>query len=319
MLIVASAARAHDADIIYATLKHADGPGVLEELLTLTAPTLAMLAPLDADGDGALSQADLDAKTKALEAGVWDDLPLTAGGLACERLETRALLRDGFIELDAKFRCGEGALHQDFRILRVLPTNYRVVLGSQLDGEGGARGFAQGSLTAINLPRPPAPGAWDAGQFSSGFDEGARRVLSLDGLGALAGVLLAIGAWRRGLLALGLVAVSVVASSFVAGQWLGPTAVLALVAFGAAASKETPLVLGALVGLALGARGGGGAWPLSLGLGLGSLVAVVPLGVCALAVGVMLRRRPGVLRVARWAPVVCVLVGAVLGASRLSW
>jgi hypothetical protein len=319
LVLSAGLCEAHDADIIYALVKPGGGPGVLDETLTLTGPTLGLLAPMDADGDGALSQADLDAKTRALEIGIWDELPLTAGGQPCARTATRAVLREGFVELDARFDCRSGALHQDFRILRVLPANYRVVLGSQFDGEGGSRGFAQGSLTAISIPRPAEPGQWDAGRFQDGFAEGAHRGLSLEAMGALAALLLALGHWRRGLLALGLTLGVTAIASALPGQWLGPSAVLVLVATGAAASQKPPLVLAAILGMAMGSRGGGGVWPSVLGLALGSVAVLAVTGPVIIAVSVVVVRRPRLLRVARWVPWVCVLVGVGLGATRLSW
>ncbi len=319
VVLTAAAARAHDADLIYVLVTPGDAPGVLIERVTLTFATLSMLAPVDADGDQALSQEDLDAKQKALSAGVWDEMPLGAGGKGCERLDARAFLREGFVELVGRFRCGEGELRQDFRILRVLPANYRVVLGSQLDGEGRGRGFAQGSLTAITVPRPPPPGSWDAAGFRAGFDAGLRRLLTLVALGALGAVLGAGRAWRRGLVALALLVGTMAVGSWFPGEWLGPTAVLVLVAIGAAAAKDPPLVLAGLLGAALGARGGGGAWPAVLGLAAGASLVIGVSGVVALALGVMLRRRPRVFRGARWAPVVAALAGAGLGLSRLSW
>ena len=318
-VLCAAAAWAHDADVVYVLLSPGGPPGVLTETVTLTAATLSMLAPLDADGDHLLSQGDLDAKDRALQAGVWDEMPLTAAGQRCERLDTGAFLRDGFLELRGHFRCAQGELRQDFRFLRVLPANYRVVLGSQLDGEGSGRGFAQGSLTTITVPRPPPPGSWDEARFRAAFEAGVGRGLSPEAWGALFAVLLSMAAWRRGLLGLGLGLLSLALFSGVAGGWVAPTAVLLLVAVGGAATKAPPLVLAAICGAALGARGGGGAWPSVLGVAAGSVLVLAPAGLVALALGVMLRRRPRVFRLARWVPVVCVLVGAWWGRSRLSW
>ncbi|MFZ5439145.1 MAG: HupE/UreJ family protein, partial [Myxococcota bacterium] len=191
VLLVAGVASAHDADVVYVLAKQ--GPGRLVETVTLTGASLALLVPIDADGDALLTQADLDAKQKALRIGVWDEMPLSAGGRRCAVLETRAWLREGFVELEGTFDCGEGELRQDFRFLRVLPANYRVVLGSQLEGEAAGRGFAQGSMTSVTVPRPPPPGAWDGSQFRAGFDGGVRRGLSLLGGLMLLGVLLGAG------------------------------------------------------------------------------------------------------------------------------
>ncbi|MDP1824533.1 MAG: hypothetical protein Q8L48_14860 [Archangium sp.] len=319
-------ARAHDADVIYALVKHGGQPGVLVESVTLTPATLAFLAPLDADGDGALSQADLDAKHKALEVGFWDEVPLVAAGKRCGLLEAKASLREGFVELVGQFNCGEGELRQDFRILRVLPTNYRVVLGSQLDGEApstslgvtGARSFAQGSLTTIAVPRPPAPGAWDAAGFRRELAQGVTRGLSIEVLAALFGVLLAIGAWRRGLIGAALILLGAALGSWASLDWWPPTILMLLVLGGAAAFKSPPLIVPALLGLAIGTREGGGPWPACLGLGAGTAVVLLFASPIALAVGVMLQRRPRALRVVRWVPLL-VGVGAVVVHARLSW
>ena len=311
-------ARAHDADVIYALVRHGGQPGVLAESVTLTPATLSFLAPLDADGDGALSQADLDAKHKALKAGFWDDVPLVAGGKPCELLEARALLREGFVELVGQFRCGEGELRQDFKILRVLPTNYRVVLGSQLDGEARGRGFAQGSLTTVPVPRPPVPGAWDPSGFRRALDQGVQRGLSVEVLAALLGVLLAIGVWRRGLLAAALIGLAAVLGSVASLDWWPPTILMLLVLGGSAAFRSPPLIVPVLLGLAIGLREGGGPWPVCLGLGLGTLLVLLFAAPVALAAGVMLQRRPRVVRVVRWVPLL-VGVGAVVVHARLSW
>ncbi|MBS1151977.1 MAG: hypothetical protein H6Q89_3675, partial [Myxococcaceae bacterium] len=162
LLLLAPTAWAHDADVVYVMLADAPG-GQLEEHLTLTASTLSLLAPIDADRDGSLSQADLDARAGAISAGVWEQLPLAGGvggaGRPCVRSAERALLREGYVELSARFDCPEGPLSQDFRILRVLTTNYRVVLGRQGDGETG-RAFAQGNVQRLVVraePVAPAP------------------------------------------------------------------------------------------------------------------------------------------------------------------
>jgi hypothetical protein len=320
-------ARAHDADVIYALVRHGGQPGGLAESVTLTPATLSFLAPLDADGDGALSQGDLDAKHKALKAGFWDEVPLVAGGKPCELLEARAFLREGFVELVGQFRCGEGELRQDFTILRVLPTNYRVVLGSQLDGEARGRGFAQGSLTTIPVPRPPVPGAWDPAGFRRALDQGVQRGLSVEVLAALMGVLLAFtsrgasspfGAWRRGLLAAALIMLPAALGSWASLDWWPPTILMLLVMGGVAAFKSPPLIVPGLLGLAIGLREGGGPWPSCLGLGAGTALVLLIASPVALAVGVMLQRRPRVVRVVRWVPLLAG-VSAVVVHARLSW
>ena len=317
VLLKGLAAQAHDADVISVLVNQGAPPEVLVESVTLTGATLALLAPLDADGDGLLSQGDLDAKGKALRAGFWDEVPLIAAGKPCTLLETRAWLREGFVELQGELRCGEGELRQDFKILRVLPANYRVVLGSQLDGEGRGRGFAQGSLTTIPVPRPPAPASWDAGAFRRALDEGLQRGLSAEVLAALFAVMLALGAWRKGLVAGALVLLAVAAASFMSLDWWPPTVLMLLIAT-ACGWKIPPLIVPLLLGAAIGAREGGGAWPGGLGLASGTLVVLVFASPVALSLGVMLQRRPKVLRVVRWAPMV-VVMAAMASRARLSW
>lgn len=324
-LLWALSARAHDADVIYVLVQHGSQPGVLVETVTLTFATLGYLAPLDADGDSVLSQGDLDAKTKALRAGFWDDVPLAAQGRPCELFEPRALLREGFVELQGQFRCGEGELRQDFRILRVLPANYRVVLGSQLDGEGEGRapstglgtGFAQGSMTTISLPRPPPPGSWDGAGFRRALDQGIARGLSLEVLAALLSILIALGAWRRGMGATGLVIAGVLAGSGASLGWWPPMILLFLIA-GGAALRTPPLIVPLLLGAAIGLREGGDGLSASVGQGVGTALVLLLASPVALAAGVMLQRRPRLLRVARWVPVLLVALSLGLRA-RLSW
>ncbi len=317
VLLRGLAAQAHDADVIYVLVKQGPRAELLEESVTLTGASLAFLAPLDADGDGLLSQGDLDAKKKALRAGFWDEAALTAAGQACALLETSALLREGFVELQAELRCDEGALRQDFKILRVLPANYRVVLGSQLDGEGQGRGFAQGSLTTIPVPRPPAKGSWDAGAYRRALGQGLQKGLSAEVLAALFAVMLALGAWRKGLVASGLVLVAVAAGSFAPLDWWPPTVLLLLIA-AASAWKVPPMIVPVLLGAAIGAREGGGGWSGSVGLAAGTLLVLGFASPVALAVGVMAQRRPRLLKVARWAPMLVVLA-AMAARARLSW
>lgn len=318
VLVCALPARAHDADVIYVLVRHGAQADFLVETVTLTGASLALLAPLDADGDQLLTQGDLDAKTKALKAGFWDEVPLTAGGQPCALLEAKAFLREGFVELQAELRCApEGALRQDFKILRVLPTNYRVVLGSQLDGEGQGRGFAQGSLSTIPIPRPLPPGAWDAAAFRRAIDQGVRRAFSPEVLAALFAVLLALGAWRKGLLAAALILAGVVAGSFGALPW-GPPTILLILITGASGWKAPPLIVPALLGVAVGLREGGSSWTESLGLGLGSALVLAFASPVATAVGVMLQRRPKALARLRWLPLAIAVV-AVAAHVRLSW
>ncbi|NVJ28803.1 HupE/UreJ family protein, partial [Myxococcus sp. AM011] len=151
--LLSSAASAHDADILYTQVRRA-GPAEAEvrQVVTLTASTLGLLVPADADGDGTVSQADLDARRPALEVGVWDAMPLTAGGQPCTRTSHTALLRQTFVELSATFTCPKGALQQRYTVLSVLPAGYRVILGSAVDGELPGALFADATQPSLAIP-----------------------------------------------------------------------------------------------------------------------------------------------------------------------
>jgi len=303
VVTLAGAAIAHDADLLYARLEQGAGPGFLDEVITLTASTLAQLGPFDVDADGVISQADLDASQDALRAGVWDEVPLTAAGAPCRREREHARLDEGFITLEATFRCGEGELRQDFKVLRVLPTNYRVVLGSQLDGERGRR-YAQGQFTALEISRPHPRGALDAERVSAGFDAGLKGLFALDTFSLLGLLFLTAGSFRHaaqrafaivlGALA-ALAGVSLIPLSVVAS---GATLVLG-VRPGLAARWAALVALGLGVSLALRAGHGG------LAAGMGFWLSVLAL--CPVLVGVLtplgriLARRPAAQRRVRLA------------------
>jgi hypothetical protein len=157
LVLVAGSAGAHDADIIYAQARRVSpgGPEVRERL-TLTAGTLALLLPADVDGDGAITQAELDARRAALEVGLWDAVPLIAGGTPCARQAHEARVREGFIELTATFFCPAGPLRQTFTVLSLLPANYKVVVGAFGDGEGGAL-FADAVHPTVDFTEGQAP------------------------------------------------------------------------------------------------------------------------------------------------------------------
>ncbi len=147
----AAPALAHDADVIFVEARD-DADGTVEERLTLTANTLVALAPVDGDRDGLVTPEELERAGPAIAAGVWDDMPLFASGVACGRLASQARLAEGFVELQAKFTCGPGALSQTFKLLLVLPQNYRVVVGTQAEGERDRQAFAR-PLISGEIPR----------------------------------------------------------------------------------------------------------------------------------------------------------------------
>lgn len=157
LLLTSAAAFAHDADIIYAQVQRTAGSAEVVEILTMTPGTLLLLAPVDENRDGAISGAELRARTDAIAAGVWESLPMSAGGIGCSRIAEQARIKETYLELRARFRCSEGELVQHFRVLSVLPRNYKVVLGTFVDGEAGQR-FAQGNEQMLVLDEPGARG-----------------------------------------------------------------------------------------------------------------------------------------------------------------
>ncbi len=99
------------------------------ETVTMTADTLALLAPVDADGDGELTQGDLDARADAIRLGVWEQAKLAP----CTRSGERASIEPGYVALIATYQCpADGELSQEFKWLMVLPPNYRVLFGNQI-------------------------------------------------------------------------------------------------------------------------------------------------------------------------------------------
>ncbi|HEX5745750.1 MAG TPA: HupE/UreJ family protein [Archangium sp.] len=205
LLVVAGSASAHDADILYAQLWRpvAGGPEV-HERITLTAGTLALLIPADADGDGVLTQADLDARAPALAVGIWDAVPLSAGGQPCTRTHTNARARASFVELNATFQCAPGELRQRFSLLSVLPSQYKVVLGSYVQGEQGQR-FADASQpTLIVSEGVSGPGQPERARASGLLDWVGLGLVhifgGIDHLAFLLALLLVGGSFRRVLL-----------------------------------------------------------------------------------------------------------------------
>ena len=298
-LLAAGSARAHDADIIYVLLTDAAGGG-LEEVVTLTAGTLSQLAPVDADADGALSQADLDARTAAINAGVWDQMTLEAD-VPCVRSGERAILRDGFVELVARFACAPGPLSQDFRILRVLTSNYRVVLGQQLDGEGG-RDFAQGNVQKLILrPRPLQDSTGAAPELR--FPGGLVSPLALPGLTLvlLLSWLLSASLWAAGA-RLGVLLAGLLTAGLLAPLWVPPALFTGIgagltgagIALWVLARSPRALPVWSLGVLALVEGFSGGA--RTLGFQGGRLLALVGLAAVGVPIARIIGRRPALKR-----------------------
>ncbi|MDP3234298.1 MAG: hypothetical protein Q8S33_21155 [Myxococcales bacterium] len=322
VLLVTFPARAHDADVLYARLE--PGPaGTLIEIVTLTNASLALLAPVDANDDGVLTQADLDARADALKAGVWSDMPLSVGGVACTRSDEAAQLEDGFVALTASWRCPEeGDLRQDFKVLRVLPTNYRVVLGSQLDGERGRR-FAQGVFTALEVPRPKAPGLFDGDRLRRGLEQGVRDNGVVEALAALLLIFLTArgvrgGGLRVALLMLGACVVFSGSAALLAGPVTLSLGVLMLVFLPPGAGPGRLLVVApVLVGIGLGLRSRLSAFGDGLGWLCGLLLLAVVLLAGGIPMGDILQRRARLFLVVKLVLVAVVLVSAGLRALRL--
>ncbi|WP_224248947.1 HupE/UreJ family protein [Hyalangium gracile] len=214
LVLAVGVAHAHDADIIYARVQRsqASGPEV-RAVLTMTGSTLSLLLPADADGNGSVSQADLDARRPALEVGLWDALPLTAGGAPCTRQEHSALVRETFVELRAVFHCPPGPLRQTYTVLSLLPSNYRVVLGAY--GEGGQL-FADALRPSLDIPEPGASSSRGLTRGFGGWVQlGMKHIFEgIDHLAFLLALLLVGGRLRQ---ILGMVTAFTVAHSLTLG------------------------------------------------------------------------------------------------------
>jgi hypothetical protein len=199
-LLLAGSAGAHDADILYAQLwRPAAGEPEVRERITLTPDTLGRLIPADADGDGVLSQADLEAREAALGLGLWDAIPLSAGGRPCTRTSASARLRESYVELGATFSCPPGELRQRFTVLSLLPPEYRVVLGSVVEGEQGQR-FADAASPTLVVPEPGG-GAQAVSGLGGWVLLGVTHIFAgVDHLAFLLALLLVGGTFRRVLL-----------------------------------------------------------------------------------------------------------------------
>lgn len=306
LLVAAAPARAHDADVLYVALDERGSPPKITEHVTLTVPSLLRLAPIDRDQDEQVSADELVAGAGALRLGVWAQMPLSAAGVDCRRDQEQAIPRDGYVELVARFDCGPGELRQDFRVLDVLPPNYRVVLGRQADGERG-RQFAQGRLTALSIPRP-APQAWlRAPLVRDGLALTPAWLLRLDVLGVWLAVSGRAGHRWRGTLVAAL-ALAVCAPLRVGVSW----AALPGVVFAAVLPGRFDLLAGALAGAALGLTVGEPLPSVALGLGLGAAAAWLVASAVLEPVGRLMERR----RRSAWlagVAVVLVVAGVALG------
>lgn len=223
---------AHDADIIYAQLERG-ADGVVSERLTLTETTLLLLAPpVDADGDSFVSSAELTAGAAAIQAGIWEQIPLRAGETACTAVSSSARQKETYLQLDAQLRCPPGELTQTFRVLSVLPSNYKVVLGAYGDGELKGQAFAQGTHQTLTVLGTPEQMASNAPGLFGWIVLGVEHIfLGIDHLAFLLAVLLVGGSWKRVLLlvtsftiahsiTLGVTALGIINLSAQWGRWV---------------------------------------------------------------------------------------------------
>lgn len=324
--LCASLAQAHDADVIYVQTETHHGQ--VTEVVTLTTATLAQLAPVDADANGELTQTELDARADSIHAGVWAQMPLTAGGQRCASENERAQLRSGFVELTATLRCAPGELRQDFRFLAVLPTNYRVVLNERL--------FAQGALTTLTLTDVAKVDVW------SSIRAGIVRCLTLDGIACVILALLTAQVQRtnksieqnpfrssevetapldvaRGnrdrlasakswCLAFGALLVGTLSSALSVGA-LSSSTLLALSALALVLARPRHAVATFFVGAAVGLRSGGGPASHVVGLLIGTALTLVLVGLQVLLVSPLLNRRPAIGPMVELGLLGCVLFG----------
>jgi hypothetical protein len=236
--LFAAPAHAHDADLVTVQVSvSADGREVLETW-ALTAETLGLLAPVDADGDGLLTDADLETRTDAVRAGAWEAAPLTSAGRPCVLLESSARVGERTVGLMGRFRCPvAGELVQTFRFLSVLPSGYRVVVG-----DAAGQRFAQGQeqMLVVSPPGPSGDGNSGSPRSPSGSGDwvllGVEHILlGWDHLAFLAALLLAASRLRA---VLGIVTAFTLAHSVT----LGATA-LGWVSLGPRASTAVEVII----------------------------------------------------------------------------
>lgn len=209
-------ALAHAPDLIAVSVERLAN-GEVEERLVLTPDTLLRLAPLDGDGDGRVAEEELRAGSAAVEAGLWDDMPLSAGGRACVRTESGGAVQPATVALWARFACVEGPLTQRFRLLSALPAGHHVLVGLADQPPQHLSGDRQTAVLAPRAggsgPEPgtevPFPEAGEASGFSAWVRLGLVHILEgFDHLAFVAALLLAGGGWRRVLAAVTLFTVA---------------------------------------------------------------------------------------------------------------
>jgi hypothetical protein len=194
--LVATSARAHDADLIYAWVSRSPD-GALTERVTLTGAMLGQLIPLQPGNDDP-TQAELDERRAALEVGVWDAMPISGTAGPCTRLSTGAVPREGYVELTGRFSCPkEGELSQSFRLLSILPESTRVILASE--HAPAIHYFAQGSAQTLTLPKADGSVTQEGPSGLVGWVLlGMKHIFTgYDHLCFLVALLLVGGTWKR--------------------------------------------------------------------------------------------------------------------------
>lgn len=196
-LLAAFSIAAHDADILFAYVEQGNATDEISERVTLTAGTLAQLVSI---GPGRIAfQQQLEELRPAIESGVWSQMPLFAGERLCGRIRTGASLQEGYVELQARFACPPGPLHQTFRLLSMLPVGYRVIVGGQLGGDRFQR-FAEGdSQTVVFADGGGESGTRGRVQGLMGWIAlGVEHIFGgLDHVAFLVALLLVGGNWKR--------------------------------------------------------------------------------------------------------------------------
>jgi len=261
---LAPIARAHPADLLSVVAR--DQGDAVHQTVRLGPPTLLLLAPVD-HGPAGLDDRALQQGLPVIEAGVWEDMPLSAAGRPCARSASQARIVDGLVELAATFTCPEGARTQEFRLLSILPDGHHVTLELQTDAGRPLQRFARRDAPTVVFPTGGRSGVEEeARSFGGWVLLGVQHILEgFDHLAFLAALLLLGGGVRRILL---LVSGFTVAHSIT----LGATA-LGLVRIGpsGAAGVELAIAASIVVVAALNLRGGEGRHRLLLTFGFGLL------------------------------------------------
>jgi hypothetical protein len=112
----------------------------LEQTLRLSAVALVDLVELDADGDGAIDERDIEARREQLFAATLGrSAPRTDGG-DCALQPTAARLEGLAVRLEASGRCPPGGrLRQRLAMLDQLPDAHRILVEARIGGERARR------------------------------------------------------------------------------------------------------------------------------------------------------------------------------------